>query len=522
MSFSALFRGIALHSVRQGPATESLSLTGSLLQGKVLGSSEKALPIYIPSSGEILGKMIPADKALVDKAVSQAEEAFETYYEGEEAGMERRSELLESLAQGIAKEAKFLAQVESINGGKPQAEADAEIQEVVRVFRYFSALASQLPETHHSPSPLVSQKILREPRGVCALIIPFNYPLMLAAWKVAPALACGNAVVLKPALETPLTALHLGRICAETGLAPPGLLSVLPGGGRVGEWLVEHRAIRHVSFTGSSRSGQQVALACHARENRLIRPTLELGGKNTLVVDEGMERRMEEVAKSIVDAAFGNAGQNCCAASRLLVHKSLHGPLLSCIQALIRDLRMGVGPEAQMGPMISAQAMERAEHVVQMARDGQGKPGGCGEVVQGGMMEEKGEEEEGYRTSGYYLPPTLVLDVPDTHDLAIKEHFAPILASLQPFTNLDEAIRRVNATGGSIASGIWTSNSDRAHRFTRAVRAGTVWVNGYNLTYPWMPFGGAGGSSGYGRDLGVEAIHEFSSTKAITHYHSSC
>ncbi|RKP11809.1 aldehyde dehydrogenase domain-containing protein [Piptocephalis cylindrospora] len=514
MPSSTLFRGIALQTSRQIPKVGSLPLTGSFIQGKVVSSTEEPLPIHAPGTGEVIGRMVPASKAQVDEAVTTAEKAFEIYQWGPRAGMERRSELLWSISQRLADEAGLLGQVESINGGKPRADADMDIQEAIRVFRYYAGVATQLPETHHSPEPLVSQTVLREPRGVCALIVPFNYPLVLAAWKVAPALACGNAIVLKPALETPLTALHLGRICAETGLSPPGLLSVLPGGGNVGEWLVGHPGVKHVSFTGSPRSGRQVALACHAREDRLIRPTLELGGKNTIVIDAGMEDRVEEIAKAIFDGAFGNAGQNCCAASRVLVHEGLHHSLLSSLQSLIRQAKLGVGKNAQVGPMISAQALERAKDVVQMARDAhdQGRSGG---VVQGGKVEE-GQE------TGYYLSPTLLLDIPDTHDLATKEHFAPILASLKPFSNLEEAISRVNATGGCIASGIWTPHPDRAHRFTRAVRAGTVWVNGYNATYPWLPFGGAGGGSGYGRDLGMEAIHEFSSTKSVTHFHSPC
>ncbi|RKP05715.1 putative aldehyde dehydrogenase [Thamnocephalis sphaerospora] len=470
-------------------------------------ASRPTRQLISPVDGSVLTTVTHATAADVDDAVQAARTALRhnavwpSY-----TGAQRRDALL-SLSDLVHRHRDELAALESANCGKPVQIAREDIDEAATCFRWFAGCADRLQGRvaldagAHQP---IHQFTIRQPAGVCALVVSFNYPLLLATWKMAAALACGNAVLVKPAVQTPLTVLRLAELLAEeTGVGlPPGVLAVLPGGAEVGRALVEHPHVDRCSFTGSSAVGSEILRSSAA--SNLKRCTLELGGKSALLVfpDVDLDRTVEDV----YSAMFTNSGQNCCAGSRLLVHVDVHTTFLERLRARAERTLIGVQEGDELGPLIDRAQYDRVRGYIQRAIDE-----GQGQLLCGGPRLPAAIQAK-LPTEFLGVPPTIFHDVSDDALIAREEIFGPVLTVLRPFQSFDEAIERANNTPFGLAAGVWTRSLGTAHRAVQRLRAGTVWVNNYNLLYPYMPFGGIG-TSGFGKDMGEEALDEFSDIK---------
>jgi aldehyde dehydrogenase (NAD+) len=383
--------------------------------------------------------------------------------------------------------------------GKPLRESRGDIGYVVRTLEYFAGLADKVEgETIPVPGPRLDYTI-REPVGVTVHIAPWNYPLLLAIRSVAPALAAGNAVVLKPASLTPLSALAFARLATEAGV-PDGILNVVVGNGaEVGEALVEDPRCRSVTFTGSGEVGQRIA---ELAARHLIPATLELGGKGPVVVFGDAD--VDRVSKAIGYGIFGNAGQMCWAASRLIVHESLRAPLLERVRAIAEGLKLGPGVEdgVEMGPLVSKEHAERVLGYVEDARSSGGT------VVTGGT-----KVTDGKLDAGNFVRPTVLADVPPSSRAIREEIFGPVLA-VSSFTDPEEAIRAANDSPYGLLAALWTRDLATAHTVARRLEAGMVVINEAPLTFPQSPFAGVKGS-GLGFEQGVRALEPFTRRKNI-------
>jgi aldehyde dehydrogenase (NAD+) len=338
--------------------------------------------------------------------------------------------------------------------------------------------------------------VRREPVGVVAAIVPWNFPLMNAVWKVAPALACGCSVILKPAEQTPLTALTLGQLALDAGL-PPGVLNILPGFGPIaGQALIEHPDIDKISFTGSPAVGKQIMR--HAADGAK-RVGLELGGKSPNIVFEDAD--LDAAVRASASGIFFNAGQVCSAGSRILVHKGRHDEFIDRLSQRARALKLGdpLKPETSMGPLISQKQQKRVLDYVEC-----GRSEGAAMVCGGGIGS----------NIGFFVEPTVFADATNGMRIAREEIFGPV-AVVIPFGDEAEAIAIANDSSYSLAAGLWTRDIARGHRVAHAIRAGTVWINTYGPTDTRLPWGGCGGDSGVGRDLGRSAIENYTEVKTV-------
>ena len=467
-------------------------------QGLRVGGAEvasgEALTVTDPSSERPLATVAAAGAREVDLAVRAARDAFDGPW-GRMAPAER-GRLLWRLAEMVDARADVFGQLDTLDTGKPFARArDVDAIWSARHLRYFAGWPDKIEgATIPIPDRLVVTRL--EPVGVAGLIAPWNYPLLMAVWKLAPALAAGNAVVLKPSEETPLSALRLADLALEAGL-PPGALNVVPGtGGVAGEALVAHPDVAKVGFTGSTATGRRIAAAAAPTLKRL---SLELGGKaaNIVFADADLDRAIP----GSFWAAFGNNGQSCTAGARLLVHRSVHDRVLEGLAGLARGLSVGPGldePAHDLGPLVSRAQMDKVLGFIEGGRrDG-------AEAVTGGAR---------LGRPGWFVPPTILAGVADAMEVAREEAFGP-LVTVQPFDDDAEALRRANATPYGLAAGLWTRDLDRARRIAERLQAGTVWVNCWGETDAAVPFGGIR-QSGYGREMGREAIALYTQTKAV-------
>jgi acyl-CoA reductase-like NAD-dependent aldehyde dehydrogenase len=411
----------------------------------------------------------------------------------------RRVRALVKLAALLESRAESFARLETLNMGKPLRESRGDIGYVVRTLEYFAGLADKVEgETIPVPGARLDYTI-REPLGVTVHIAPWNYPLLLAVRSVAPALASGNAVVLKPASLTPLSALAFARLATEAGV-PDGILNVVVGSGaEVGEALVEDPRCRSVTFTGSGEVGSRIA---ELAARRLVPATLELGGKGPVVVFGDAD--VDRVAKAVGYGIFGNAGQMCWAASRLIVHESLRAPLVERVRAIAEGLKLGPGVEdgVEMGPLVSKEHAERVLGYVEDARSSGGT------VVTGGS-----KVTDGRLDAGNFVRPTILADVPGSSRAAREEIFGPVLA-VSSFTETEEAIRAANDTPYGLLAAIWTRDLATAHTVARRLESGMVVVNEAPVTFPQSPFAGAKGS-GLGFEQGAHALEPFTRRKNI-------
>ena len=411
----------------------------------------------------------------------------------------RRGKALVRLATLLETRLEAFARLETQNMGKPLRESRGDIQYVVRTLEYFAGLADKVEGT---TIPVPGSRLdytLREPLGVTVHIAPWNYPLLLAVRSVAPALAAGNAVVLKPASLTPATAVAFARLAHEAGV-PDGILNVVPGsGGEVGEALIADPRCRSVTFTGSGAVGRRIAELAAAR----LRPaTLELGGKGPVVVFPDAD--LDRAAKGIGYGIFQNAGQMCWAASRLIVHESVRGPLLDRVRAIAEGLRLGPGTAdgVEMGPLVSPEQVERVLGFVDEARNDGAR------VVTGGLR-----ATEPTLAAGNFVRPTVLAEVPSTSRALREEIFGPVLAVL-PFSDPEEALGLANDSEYGLLGTVWTRDLVTAHSFARRLECGMVVVNEAPLTFPQSPFAGVK-ASGVGAEQGQAAIRAYTREKNV-------
>ncbi len=486
------------------PSTHAF-LSGGAKKLLIHGRWEDALsgetfPTLNPATGEELARVALAGVEDVERAVQAARAAFEMGPWKQMSG-EARGRLLWKLADLIEENADQLAELETLDNGKPLRIARrVDLVQTIRHFRYYAGWAGKI-EGATIPVSFPNQFVytLREPVGVVGLIIPWNYPLQMAAWKLAPALACGNTALLKPAEETPLTALRLGELILEAGF-PEGVVNILTGPGEpTGAAMAASLGIDKISFTGSTEVGRKILQA--AAQSNLKRVSLELGGKSPNVIFADAD--LEKAVKGATWGVFSTAGQECVAGSRLFVERPAYEQVLAGLTAEAQRIRVGHGfaPKTHIGPLISEEQLRRVLGYIE-----QGRQAGA-QVVAGG------ERLGGELSSGYFLPPT-VFTCQDDHAVIMQEEiFGPVVA-VTAFDSWDELVKRANRTRYGLAAGVWTRDVSKAHRFAQAVRAGTVWINNYGMLDAAAPFGGYK-ESGAGREMGKEAFDLFTEVKTV-------
>jgi betaine-aldehyde dehydrogenase len=471
---------------------------GLWIDGRSLPGEGGVGEVLEPATGERLARVAIASAGDAERAVAAAARAFRAGPWPRTSAAGRQRALL-ALAARIRAQAEPLAELEARNAGKPIADARWEIAAAAQCFEFFAGAAA----VHAGRVPPVDgpglSVVLRQPVGPCALVVPWNFPFLIAAWKLAPALAAGNAAVLKPASATPLSALRLGPLAQEAGL-PDGVVNVIAGpGASVGAALVAHREIRKISFTGDSENGAEI-LRLAAPD--IKRVSLELGGKSANVVfaDADLDASVE---KSLL-AVFGNAGQDCCARSRVLVEESVHDRWVERFVAATRRLRVGdpLDPQTQVGSLISRSHRERVQGYLEIGeREGARRLCG-GEVPAAGPL-----------ARGAFLSPCVFDGVVPGMRIAREEIFGPVVSVLR-FRDEEEAVRLANDSEYGLSGSLWTGDAKRALRVARAIETGVLSVNGSRSVFLEAPFGGWK-RSGLGRELGVEALDGYSETKSI-------
>ena len=469
-----------------------------LIDGRrVSGAADRRAPIMNPATGGVLAHVAQAGVEDADSAVAAARRSFDDGAWRRASSAERARVLLR-LAELIRAHAQELATLESRNVGKPIGESRGEVQMGADCFQYY---AGQIPTFGGRTVPVAASGTgltFREPVGVCALIVPWNFPFAITTWKVAPALACGNSLVVKPASATPLTALRLGELALEAGL-PPGVLNVLPGpGGAVGAALAQHPAIRKISFTGSTEVGAEVM---RLAAGDLKRVSLELGGKSANIVfaDADLDK-----ATSAVFSVFGNAGQDCCARSRVLIERPIYAEFVERFVERTRRIKIGdpLDEATEVGSLISPEQRARVDRYVQ-----RGKEQGARLCI-GGQA-----PQDAALGQGSFYEPTVFADVAPEMVIAQEEIFGPV-ASLMPFDSEEQAIRLANGTIYGLSGSVWTRDIARALRVVRAVQTGVISVNTSHSVHLELPFGGVK-HSGIGRELGTAAMEHYSELKSV-------
>jgi len=468
-----------------------------LINGKWVNSaSGKTFPTYNPATGEVLAQIAEGDRDDIEQAVRAARKAFDG---GPWRRMtpSERGRLLWKLADLLEQHTEEFAYIESLDNGKPLSIAKvADVPLSVDMFRYMAGWATKI---EGNTIPISAGKYfaytLREPIGVVGQIIPWNFPLLMAAWKLGPALATGCTIVLKPAEQTPLSALRLGELVMEAGF-PEGVVNIIPGYGETaGAALVAHPDVDKVAFTGSTEVGK---LIVHAAAGNLKKVTLELGGKSPNVVFKDAD--LNTAIPGAASAIFFNHGQCCCAGSRLYVEKAVYDQVVDGVAKEAEKITVGSGldPQTQMGPLVSEEQLKRV----------------CGYLEAGfseGAKAMVGGHKAGDR--GYFVEPTVLVDTKEDMKVVREEIFGPVVAAM-PFTDPEEIIPRANNSEYGLAAAVWTRDISKAHRMAEQLRAGTVWINCYNVFDAALPFGGYK-QSGWGREMGHEVLNNYTQTKAV-------
>jgi phenylacetaldehyde dehydrogenase len=466
----------------------------------VPAASGKTFPTYNPATGEVLAQVAEGDREDIDRAVKAARKAFEGSAWAD-MSPSMRGRLMWKLADLLEAHAEEFAQLESLDNGKPLSIARvADVPLAIDLFRYMAGWATKI-EGNTIPLSGGSKRVQflaytrREPVGVVGQIIPWNFPLLMAAWKLGPALATGCTVVLKPAEQTPLSALKLAELVAEAGF-PEGVVNVVTGYGETaGAALAAHPDVDKVAFTGSTEVGK---LILQAAAGNLKKVSLELGGKSPNIVfgDADMRASVPGAASAI----FFNQGQTCCAGSRLYVEKEMFDEVVEGVVGQAKKIKIGPGfdPETSMGPLVSAEQLSRV----------------CG-YLEAGFSEGAEAAVGGKKKNGpgYFVEPTVMVKTNPNMKIVREEIFGPVVVA-SPFSDIDQIVVEANNSEYGLAAGVWTKDISKAHRIAHRLRAGTVWINCFNVFDAALPFGGYK-QSGWGREMGHEALEMYTEVKAI-------
>lgn len=458
--------------------------------------SGKTFPTCNPATEEVIAQVQEANEADVDLAVDAACDAFKSGSEWRSMDASARGLLINKFAQLMRRDLNKLAELESLNNGKPYGDSIADIDSSIKCFEYYAGWCDKICGKTIPVDGSFFTYTKHEPIGVCGMIIPWNYPIQTLSWKFAPALACGNTVVLKPAEQTPLTALAVAALFKEAGF-PPGVINIVPGYGQTGSYISSHLKVNKISFTGSTIVGRKIQEA--SAKSNLKRVTLELGGKSPLIVfkDADVEKAANECATSI----FSNQGQVCSGASRAFVHEDVHDEFVACMKKVAEARVVGdpFDEKSEIGAVISKLQLDKILNYIKLGKE------------QGAVCVSGGEKIDG---KGYFMQPTIFTGVTDNMTIAREEIFGPVISVLK-FKDTDEVIRRANDTPYGLAAGVFTKDINIIMKVTSALQAGTVWVNCYDLVHNSAPFGGYK-QSGFGKELGEYGLHEYTEVKNVT------
>jgi aldehyde dehydrogenase (NAD+) len=460
-------------------------------------SGGKTMEVTNPATEEVIATVASADRSDVDAAVQAARAALKGPW-GTLSARER-GRLVRRIGERLLERADEIARLETLHNGKPIFESrQIEIPAAAECFEYYGGWADKVMGETIPVKGNYLTYTLREPIGVVAAIVPWNFPLLLTAWKVAPALACGNTVLIKPASQTPLTAIALGEIAAEVGL-PPGVLNVITGpGSSVGQTIVEHPGIDKIAFTGDTTTGKSIM---RSAADTLKKITLELGGKSPNIVLPDAD--LDAALRGATTGIFYGKGEVCAAGSRLLIDRSIKDQFMEKLVARTRKMVPGdpLDPKTRYGALASKKQLDTVQRYVETAK----KEGAA--LVAGGDRADIGTGK------GYFFQPTVFDKVTPEMTIAREEIFGPVLATID-FADLDEAIARANDTQYGLAAAVWTRDIKKAHYVARKLQAGTVWINTYNVYDTAAPFGGYK-ASGFGREMSAHALEHYTQVKSV-------